>query len=545
MTGDAHRLRAPSSNGALLAEPPLSAAAELLQSNRAQLAEWRHDFQGRRADVLRTMAKRQVWEAAKTYHGQLGLDWADAEFASAPWVVTGHQPELFHPGVWIKNFAIADVARRVSGIGLNLIVDNDTPKSSAIRVPSKTASGLRALPVQFDAAGGEAPYEDWVLKDPSEFRTFPDRVRAAMVRGVADPILDSFWPLALRAGDATNRVGLRFAAARRGIEAAVGVRNAETPLSGVCQTDAFLWFACHLLAHLPRYLSIHNGALARYRRQYHIRSRHHPVPVLVREGEWLEAPFWVWRASRPRRRPLLARQLAATMELKVQGEPSPFLEIPLGPDREACCAVDRLRELASMGVRLRTRALTTTMFARLLLGDLFVHGIGGAKYDELGDAIIREFFDFEPPPFATLSMTVWLGLSDDAQATPSVLREVNRRIRDLDFNPERQLTRPLAPDVEALVASKRRLVEGPCETHRQRAERFHELRRITEALRETVIPLRLARVAERDRLVEGLRHNRVARSREYPFVLHSRQTLPEVLLNAVKADEEKNRRGGI
>ena len=22
-------------------------------------------------------------------------------------VVTGHQPELFHPGVWVKNFAVA------------------------------------------------------------------------------------------------------------------------------------------------------------------------------------------------------------------------------------------------------------------------------------------------------------------------------------------------------------------------------------------------------------------------------------------------------
>ena len=65
-------------------------------------------------------------------------------------------------------------------------------------------------------------------------------------------------------------------------------------------------------------------------------------------------------------------------------------------------------------MRLRTRALTTTLFSRFLLGDLFIHGIGGAKYDELGDEIARRFFGIEPPGFLTVSMTLWLGLPSDA-----------------------------------------------------------------------------------------------------------------------------------
>ena len=32
-----------------------------------------------------------------------------------------------------------------------------------------------------------------------------------------------------------------------------------------------------------------------------------------------------------------------------------------------------------------------------VLSDLFIHGIGGAKYDELTDEIIRRFFGIEPP----------------------------------------------------------------------------------------------------------------------------------------------------
>ena len=201
---------------------------------------------------------------------------------------------------------------------------------------------------------------------------------------------------------------------RRAREAEWGVRNAEVPLSGVCETEAFLWFASHLLAHLPRFREVHNAALGRYRAAYGIRSRHHPVPDLAVDGDWLEAPFWAWRRERPRRRPLLARQVdPKRMELRIAGEDEPLIELPLGPDREACCAVERLRELPALGVRLRTRALTTTMFARCLLGDLFIHGIGGAKYDELGDEISRGFFGVEPPAFLTLSLTLWPGLPDD------------------------------------------------------------------------------------------------------------------------------------
>ena len=51
--------------------------------------------------------------------------------------------------------------------------------------------------------------------------------------------------------------------------------------------------------------------MRRYRRLYHIRSKHHPVPNLRREDDWLEAPFWAWRAGSRRRGRLFVRPDAA------------------------------------------------------------------------------------------------------------------------------------------------------------------------------------------------------------------------------------------
>lgn len=97
------------------------------------------------------------------------------------------------------------------------------------------------------------------------------------------------------------------------------------------------------------------------------------------------------------------------------------------------------------------------MFCRYLLGDLFIHGIGGAKYDELGDIIARRFFGVQPPEFLTLSLTAWPGVPDQA-ASPGQLASINREIRDLLFNPDRHLSEPLAPEVRKVMKEKQEAI---------------------------------------------------------------------------------------
>ena len=62
-----------------------------------------------------------------------------------------------------------------------------------------------------------------------------------------------------------------------------------------------------------------------------------------------------------------------------------------GRDSDGGPAVEKLQEFRSRGVKIRSRALITTLWARLVLGDLFLHGIGGAKYDQVTDLLIERF----------------------------------------------------------------------------------------------------------------------------------------------------------
>ncbi len=528
-----HHLRSPVGNGSVLAEPPLAETTAALDANIGRLRQWDHDFQGRRAGRLRAMARTQVLALARSYHEQHGLDVPSAPPTLDRMVVTGHQPELFHPGVWVKNFAVAGIARASGSVGLNLIVDNDIPKGPSIRVPYLDGGKLRVKPLAFDVWAGESPYEDQAVQDEAMFAGFAAAVHRTAGSLLPAPLLDSYWPRVLGYAAETDRVGLRFALARRAVEAEWGIHNWELPISAVCQTEAFGWFTAHLLAHLPRFQATHNAALARYRAAYGIRSKNHPVPALARQGDWLEAPFWVWRSDNPRRKPLMARQGKATLELRIAGEDEIIAELPLTPDRDACCSIEPLADLATRGIRLRTRALTTTLFARYILGDLFVHGIGGAKYDELGDELARGFFGIEPPSFLTLSLTQWVGLPDDPASTGR-LRAVERTIRDLEFNPDRHLAEPRPAEARAGVEAKWVAIKGEVATRVQRKARIRAIRQANQALIPFVADQRQALLGEKVALEAGIKLNTVARSREYAWPLHEEATLRAAMQSVVE-----------
>ena len=76
-----------------------------------RLAGWDHDFQGRRYSVLRPKARAEALAGRDPLsRGGRARPARRPRPRRGPIVVTGHQPELFHPGVWVKNFAVAGLA---------------------------------------------------------------------------------------------------------------------------------------------------------------------------------------------------------------------------------------------------------------------------------------------------------------------------------------------------------------------------------------------------------------------------------------------------
>jgi hypothetical protein len=512
----------------VVAVPPLAEVGALLSANRRRLEGLAHapGLLGRPWADLRRQARLAAVSAARDYLRLRGEPLPDIS-ADAGLLLAGHQPELFHPGVWIKNFALRGLARAHGRTALNLVVDNDTVKTTALRVPVPAEGDRppRLASVPFDRWGGGAPYEGRAVADRDLFDTFSDRVMQLMRGWGYEPLLPSLWAEVRRREKETGLLGESFASARRGLERAWGCHNLEVPLSALCRTEPFAWFAAHLLGELPRFGAVYNAAVHDYRARNGIRSANHPVPDLAAEDDWHEAPFWGWRAGQERRGRLFARRRDGRIELRAGAESWPALPAP-EPGREAE-TVAAWAALEGQGFKARSRALTTTLFARLFLGELFIHGIGGGKYDELTDELIRRFYGAEPPAFLVLSATLWLPLGPAPAADLAAeRRRLARAVRDVYWNPQRHLdAADHDPALAALAAEKADWIARRPASHAERRRRFRTLRGLTEQLRQPLGPRAGELVQELARCDSRLKAAAVLRRRDYSFCLHPADTL--------------------
>ena len=187
-------------------------------------------------------------------------------------------------------------------------------------------------------------------------------------------------------------------------------------------------------------------------------------------------------------------------------------------------------------LRLRPRAIITTLVARLLVADVFVHGIGGAVYDQLTDDLVRRLTGCDPPRYAVVSGTLRLPVDaifgEIAASDPGAeLARVHHALRDLEFHPERHLVPTAAqPEhVRELIAQKARWIETfPTPTLAQR--RCREIRASNDRLAYHTQPVRSELLGRVGPLAAGLRAQKLLQSREYPWCFFTEKTLKMFLL---------------
>jgi hypothetical protein len=522
------RLRVPREDRSALVDPPWDAMSGLIEENLRLRGEYKYDFQGRSLRALSADARRELLAEARRWTAAYRDADSAPEDAQRPIFLAGHQPQLVHPGVWFKNFALDRLARRHGAVAVNLVVDNDTAKSTSARVPGGTPDAPDAADVVFDVAAETVPYEERRIVDRACFETFGRRAADRIGRLVPNSMIEQYWPLAVRRSRETDNLGACLAQSRHELEGRWGLRTLEIPTSRVCRSEPFAWFVAHLLANLQRLRRTHNEIVHEYRRANRIRSASHPVPDLAAQGEWFEAPFWVWTGSDPRRRAVFARRGTHAVELTDRA--SLRVELPLTADAPADRAVERLIALAAEGVKIRCRTLMTTLWARLVLGDVFLHGIGGAKYDEVTDALIERFFGLRPPSFFTLSATLQLPIPQTHVAPPPD-REIRGRLRELEYHPERFVEAAEASSngaVRSLVVEKARWIETP-KTPENAHERHQAIRHVNAALQGWLQRERERLVMWREEATRARRAEEILASREYAACLYPETVVREGL----------------
>ncbi|HVT82775.1 MAG TPA: hypothetical protein VHM90_19210, partial [Phycisphaerae bacterium] len=295
--------------------------------------------------------------------------------------------------------------------------------------------------------------------------------------------------------------------ARASFEQSFNIQVHHVPATWICRGAAWERFVTAWIHNAPAWTEVYNRHLAAYRERQGIKSPQHPMPDLHRDPARgiFELPFWITRPSQPRERLLLDAS-----------QPQPPI------------------------AQLRPRALSFTMFVRLFLADLFIHGIGGALYDQITDAILQELFQ-TVPPYACVS-AAWL-LPLGQAYPPEDLSALKWRRHHIEHNPQLAINpfTALRTEVAELITERKHLIENlnasrpqpparradPATRHQRRAWFMH-LHAINAELHQKdarMLPNLDQQIADADGAME---QNKVLLWREWFFGLHARKSLEQL-----------------
>lgn len=336
-----------------------------------------------------------------------------------PAVATGHQTELFHPGVWAKLAMIDAAARAVDADCLFVAIDTDAPKHLQLRWPGKS------WPITDDPrlAGAEwcglldAPTVSHVEHLRSSFQS--DAANWSFTPLVGDLLSDL-----QQQSSRTPFLASALTASMYRLDWSLGLRHQSIVASGLWSQEPYLAFAHHLLSNADSFASIYNASLGEYRHAHGIDNPGRPMPDLQMSSDRCEVPFWLddLGGSIRDRASLVGR--TGQWRLEAEGD---ALNISAGPDPAE--SGKRLQEfLRRHNLRLAPRALTLTMFLRLMVVDQFIHGIGGGRYEQVNDRVLFRFFGIDPPAFCVTTATLYFPAAVGRQraCVPCIAHEGHR-----------------------------------------------------------------------------------------------------------------------
>lgn len=505
------RWRAPREQGAVLVVPTWQELPALVAHNREQLDQLQLTI----GQVPYQEARRLAWDSIQqaTQHWST---WANhpASPLRRPLLMTGHQPELYHPGVWAKNIAIHQLAKKLGGSGANLNVDSDVAKSLALKIPvNQEDRPDTQLPLGPPLS--PRPYEEWQCQNEGSFAEVANAFEKLSHYWPWQPALPAFWKMVVDQKHKTTNIPIRWLLARQQWERIHGVANHEFTMSDWCSTPFFEWLLQIFIQDAHHFATVYNEELLRYRQEHRIRSAHHPVAELLIQNDLVELPFWAWERGSSQRSRLCVRKHIKSFTL-----------VSLQAGRETVISTQGFGFTTQglAGWKFRPKALITSMLFRLFVADLFVHGIGGAVYDELTDRIFARYWKVTLPRFAVITATMRLPWNREPieNHVPTSMRQ---ELRSMQWNPDRFLQDNHSSIVSFLREEKARWTDHEVPVT-QLKERHEQLDVIRAQLQPLIADKQQSLQTQINQTLHQVKWDQHHFSREYSWVLY-----PETLIN--------------
>lgn len=485
------------------------------------------------ANLERAVCRQELIEKASRYSKKIGLEPA-GEIQNKPLIVTGHQCQFYHGGILIKYLLLQCLAQDSGGTGLNLIIDNDLPKKTPLEIPFHSEDGLGLQQTGFGQIDTEKIMEFQPLPTAKEIDLFLQELEKTPTTATIQKKISQLRQVVRKAYKRSDNLRDLYTQINHGMADGLRLRWLELPVSVMSGSDSFLRFAASMMKNLHRVRNCYNRALREFRGKHKICGSLRPVPDLAGEENEKgrqELPFWI--IEKGKRQPLYGKFLKERLFLS-NGIKN-LAEFPID-------YLEKQEELNNIftkhRIAIRPRALTLTIFARLFFADYFIHGIGGAIYDQVTDNFIREFYQCEPPLFACASATLHLPLGNypSFEQTREESNKLQRAQRDWQYNPQiffekakrgEALEKLIIKRAQAITASDN--LRKTRAASSERAKAFKHIRELNQEIAGLIPEVKQKLQDQQHALEKQIQEAKIAYHREYFFGLFEPEIFPTLL----------------
>ncbi len=288
-----------------------------------------------------------------------------------PILMAGHQPLVYHPGLLRKASMLSRITHGVGGIGVNVVIDTDQGDAGLLAWPRIHNGSLeikRKSIITTEASHRELYYLQRIASAEVVRDVFHEMMSDMRQSGLSEqadrimPLSKAYQALSGHVASVANSI------VRWMVEDAY---YDDLPLTYLVAGTRFREVLGQLVADGVHLAQVYNATLDSYRREHKIENLANPFPNLKNSSQGQELPLWCLDSDG--RTPLY-------VSLK---------EEPQHPDCKLLCP----------------RGSITTFLLRAYCCDLFIHGLGGAKYDAFVDAFASEYLGLELPQFVVASET--------------------------------------------------------------------------------------------------------------------------------------------
>lgn len=396
----------------------LDEIANILEQNQAKLRSFRSE--------LRSAIRREAIQAALLYCQEILGESLSPPSEEALILATGHQPTLPHFGVLRKYEVLGSAGKELNIVPINIIIDTDTGELGEVVFPLQQGEEKQISKRDILNQGEERPFCFSI--DATGAAVLPNlklierEVKAAGV----ELDLTSLFRWVEGELDTPKASVPFFTEFRRRYFSKE--RCLELPLSTISTLPAVQSFFSELLVDGERLFHSINDTLDEYRRSRKIKNKANPFPNL-QTGEWgRELPFWWFDRSERSREQIYFKRLSEHC-FRIRTE-SGSLDLEYGSDTLQAVLID----LNQRGF-IAPKAVLVTTLLRCFLSDGFIHGTGGARYDNYTDEFIKKYWGITPPEFVTETETRYLFPSQAHKLLE--YQGIQEKMREMIFHPEK------------------------------------------------------------------------------------------------------------